>query len=124
MVAFAEGGALLERERELEALRDGVDRACAGEGTLLLIEGPAGAGKTVLAREHAAAVCLLRIAAGGRSAGRRRTVVAGWVVRAGRGRRGAGTPARAGDALGDCHRLFSSARRSIPRGVIPRSRLV
>src|SRR5215472_3236001 len=51
MVAFAEGGALLERERELEALRDGVDRACAGEGTLLLIEGPAGAGKTVLARE-------------------------------------------------------------------------
>src|SRR5215472_11877169 len=51
MVAFARGGALLERERELEALRDGVDRACAGEGTLLLIEGPAGAGKTVLARE-------------------------------------------------------------------------
>ena len=51
MVAFARGGALLERERELETLRDGVDRACAGEGTLLLIEGPAGAGKTVLARE-------------------------------------------------------------------------
>src|SRR5215468_2002865 len=51
MVAFARGGALLERERELEALRDGVDRACAGEGTLLLIEGHAGAGKTVLARE-------------------------------------------------------------------------
>src|SRR5215470_9778444 len=55
MVAFARGGALLERERELEALRDGVDRACAGEGTLLLIEGPAGAGKTVLAREARAA---------------------------------------------------------------------
>src|SRR5262250_2903178 len=51
MVAFARGGALLERERELETLRDGVDRACAGEGMLLLIEGPAGAGKTVLARE-------------------------------------------------------------------------
>ena len=51
MVAFARGGALLERERELQTLRDGVDRACAGEGTLLLIEGPAGAGKTVLARE-------------------------------------------------------------------------
>src|SRR5689334_7208047 len=51
MVAFATGGALLERERELETLSDGVDRACAGEGTLLLIEGPAGAGKTVLARE-------------------------------------------------------------------------
>src|SRR5215469_2899588 len=51
MVAFATRGALLERERELEMLRDGVDRACVGEGTLLLIEGPAGAGKTVLARE-------------------------------------------------------------------------
>ena len=55
MVAFATRGALLERERELEMLRDGVDRACAGEGTLLLIEGPAGAGKTVLAREARAA---------------------------------------------------------------------
>src|SRR5499427_10101587 len=51
MVPFGEAGALLERERELETLRDGVGRACAGEGTLLLIEGPAGAGKTALARE-------------------------------------------------------------------------
>src|SRR5215467_501651 len=50
MVPFAGGSALLERERELETLRDGVDRACLGEGTLLLIEGPAGAGKTALAR--------------------------------------------------------------------------
>jgi len=49
MVAFAGGGVLLEREGELETLREGLDRACAGEGTLLLIEGPAGAGKTVLA---------------------------------------------------------------------------
>jgi DNA-binding CsgD family transcriptional regulator len=55
MVPFASGGVLLERERELETLRDGVDRACAGEGTLLLIEGPAGAGKTALAREARAA---------------------------------------------------------------------
>jgi DNA-binding CsgD family transcriptional regulator len=54
-VPFASGGALLERERELETLREGLDRACAGEGTLLLIEGPAGAGKTVLAREVRAA---------------------------------------------------------------------
>ena len=52
---FASGGVLLERERELETLREGLDRACAGEGTLLLIEGPAGAGKTVLAREARAA---------------------------------------------------------------------
>ncbi len=55
MVPFATGGVLLERERELETLRDGVDRARAGEGALLLIEGPAGAGKTVLAREARAA---------------------------------------------------------------------
>ena len=50
-VAFAAGGALLERERELATMRDGVDRACAGQGALLLVEGPPGAGKTVLARE-------------------------------------------------------------------------
>ena len=55
MVPFVSGGVLLERERELETLREGLDRACAGEGTLLLIEGPAGAGKTVLAREARAA---------------------------------------------------------------------
>jgi DNA-binding NarL/FixJ family response regulator len=42
--------ALLERERELQMLREGMDRAIAGEGTLVLIEGPAGVGKTVLAR--------------------------------------------------------------------------
>src|SRR5438552_9827765 len=55
MVPFAGGDALRERERELETLRDGVDRACSREGTLLLIEGPAGAGKTALAREARAA---------------------------------------------------------------------
>ena len=54
MVPFASGGALLERERELETLREGLDRACAGEGTLILIE-EAGAGKTVLARQARAA---------------------------------------------------------------------
>ena len=42
--------ALLERELELVTLRGGLDRAAAGEGTLVLIEGPAGAGKTVLVR--------------------------------------------------------------------------
>src|SRR5215831_1023849 len=52
---FAYGGVLLERERELETLREGLDHADAGEGTLLLIEGPPGAGKTVLAREARAA---------------------------------------------------------------------
>jgi DNA-binding CsgD family transcriptional regulator len=43
-------GALLERERELGAVREGLDRAQAGDGTLMLIEGPPGVGKTALAR--------------------------------------------------------------------------
>ena len=37
--------------REIGTLREGLDRASAGEGTLLLIEGPAGVGKTELTRE-------------------------------------------------------------------------
>src|SRR5436190_1189340 len=36
--------------RELERLREGAARAAAGEGTLVLIEGAAGVGKTVLTR--------------------------------------------------------------------------
>ena len=47
--------ALLERERELKTLRDGIARARAGDGTLMLIEGPAGVGKTELVREARAA---------------------------------------------------------------------
>jgi DNA-binding CsgD family transcriptional regulator len=43
-------GALLERDRELETLRDGLSRAATAEGTLVLLEGPAGAGKTALTR--------------------------------------------------------------------------
>jgi DNA-binding CsgD family transcriptional regulator len=42
--------ALLERDRELETLHDGLNRAVAAEGTLVLVEGPAGAGKTALTR--------------------------------------------------------------------------
>ena len=48
---FTTAAALLERERELATLREGVDRARAGDGALLLIEAPAGVGKTVLLRE-------------------------------------------------------------------------
>ena len=44
-------GAPLERERELGTLREGLDRAAGGEGTLVLIEGPAGVGKSELVRE-------------------------------------------------------------------------
>jgi DNA-binding CsgD family transcriptional regulator len=54
-VPFTTARVLLERERELETLREGLDRARAGEGTLLLIEGPAGMGKTALARAARAA---------------------------------------------------------------------
>jgi DNA-binding CsgD family transcriptional regulator len=46
---------LREREHELGALHEGLDRACAREGTLLLVEGPAGVGKTELVREARAA---------------------------------------------------------------------
>ena len=47
--------ALREREHELGALRERLEGACAGEGTLLLVEGPAGVGKTELVREARAA---------------------------------------------------------------------
>jgi DNA-binding CsgD family transcriptional regulator len=42
---------LRERERELRAFREGLDSARSGEGTLILVEGPAGVGKTGLMRE-------------------------------------------------------------------------
>jgi DNA-binding CsgD family transcriptional regulator len=54
-VPFATVGALLERERELGTLRNGLRLASTGEGSLLLIEGPAGVGKTELTREARAA---------------------------------------------------------------------
>ena len=54
-VPFVTAGVFVERERELEMLRAGLVRARAGEGTLLLVEGPPGVGKTALAREARAA---------------------------------------------------------------------
>ena len=54
-------GALLERQRELDTLRAGLCRARTGEGTLLLIEGPPGVGKTALVREARAAAETARI---------------------------------------------------------------
>ena len=41
---------VLDRSRELERLEGAFDRANTGEGTLLLVEGPAGIGKTALLR--------------------------------------------------------------------------
>ena len=55
IVPSATGVALLEREHELAAMRDGLDRALAGDGALLLVEGPPGVGKTELVREARAA---------------------------------------------------------------------
>jgi len=56
---LAETAALLERERELEALTEGLGAAEAGHGRLVLLHGEAGVGKTALVRrfceEHAAA---------------------------------------------------------------------
>jgi DNA-binding CsgD family transcriptional regulator len=54
-VSFATAGSLRERERELGALHEGLERAGGGGGTLLLVEGPAGVGKTELVREARAA---------------------------------------------------------------------
>ncbi|HYN50652.1 MAG TPA: AAA family ATPase, partial [Thermoleophilaceae bacterium] len=53
--------ALRERERELRALREGLEGACAGAGTLLLVEGTAGVGKTELVREARAAAMRARV---------------------------------------------------------------
>jgi predicted ATPase len=41
---------LLERERPLDVLRDGARRALAGHGSVVLVSGEAGVGKTVLLR--------------------------------------------------------------------------
>ena len=44
-------GGLLEREHEVDGLRAGLSQACAGDGSMLLIEGPPGVGKTALVRQ-------------------------------------------------------------------------
>jgi DNA-binding CsgD family transcriptional regulator len=56
------GGGLCDRQSELELLRQVLDHARSGEGSLTLVEGPAGIGKTRLLRETRAV---------GRSAGLR-----------------------------------------------------
>ena len=57
--AVRDDAPLLERERELDAVRDALDRLADGQGSLLLIEGPAGIGKTALL-EHVRAAALDR----------------------------------------------------------------
>ena len=59
----AAGQALLERDFELAATRDGLDRALAGDGALLLVEGPPGVGKTELVREARAAAARAQVTA-------------------------------------------------------------
>lgn len=50
------GGVFLERDRELERIGRCLERAKAGDGSALMVEGPAGIGKTVLlAAAHDAA---------------------------------------------------------------------
>ena len=44
----AADGLLLERDRELERIRRCLQRAQKGQGSALVVEGPAGIGKTVL----------------------------------------------------------------------------
>ena len=43
--------ALLEREAETESIGRQLDQACAGNGSLVVVEGPAGTDKTTLLRE-------------------------------------------------------------------------
>jgi predicted ATPase len=50
LVASAVAAVLLEREQELAIVGERLDRARRREGTLILVEGPAGAGKTELVR--------------------------------------------------------------------------
>ncbi len=45
---------LLERDSELAAIDAQLDRACEGSGSLIVVEGPAGMGKTALLREAVA----------------------------------------------------------------------
>nr|MBA3327805.1 AAA family ATPase [Solirubrobacterales bacterium] len=47
-------GPLLERDRELAHLERALADACAGDGSLVVVEGPAGIGKTALLRTLAA----------------------------------------------------------------------
>ena len=59
---------LLERERELEALEKAIARGCAGAGSAVLVEGPAGIGKSSLiraGRERAGAAGMRVLAARG-----------------------------------------------------------
>ncbi|WP_320670915.1 AAA family ATPase [Patulibacter defluvii] len=51
MVGAASG--ILERDAELRAIAARLDRACAGDGSLTVVEGPAGIGKTTLLRAAA-----------------------------------------------------------------------
>src|SRR5947209_8280012 len=56
-IAVGSGGALLEREQELQALDEAIEGLDAGDGAVVLLEGVAGAGKSRLldaARESAA----------------------------------------------------------------------
>lgn len=50
-MSAAASGDLLEREGELERIEAAIDRGCAGRGAVVLVEGPAGIGKTALLRE-------------------------------------------------------------------------
>ena len=56
-----ERGELLERSGELDAIRAGAESVAAGEGRVLVVEGPAGIGKTALIAAARALISIPRL---------------------------------------------------------------
>ena len=54
-MAHGEPGELLERGVELDVIRAGAEAVAAGEGRAIVVEGPAGIGKTLSSRRPASA---------------------------------------------------------------------
>src|SRR5439155_10416509 len=62
--------AFVGRERELDALRGGLERSVAGRGSVFMVVGEPGAGKTALLDEFSARVARAASSCSGGSAGR------------------------------------------------------
>jgi hypothetical protein len=61
---FNDGMSLLERDEQLAALRQAMDAPVTGEGSLVLVSGEAGVGKTTLVRRFAATLKDVQVVTG------------------------------------------------------------